>query len=373
MRPRIAGNPKITVFLGILACAAMLTGCASEAPRSPGPTSSSSAVDTKSPEPRRIATELAAPWSMVFAENTLIVSERDSGRIVEIDSAGNARQIIRLDDVVHGGEGGLLGLAFQQPYLFAYSTAEDGNRIQRFELSGDSGALALSHPRTILSELPSAGIHNGGRLAIGPDSMLYATVGDAGNESSAQDLESLGGKILRLTIQGEVPGDNPFPGSPVFSFGHRNPQGIAWAPDGTMYASEFGQNRWDELNIIEPGANYGWPVHEGIAEDPEYRDPIQQWSTQSASPSGITIYDGVLYIANLRGERLRTVELSTPHDSTEFLVGDHGRLRDVKASETGELWVLTNNTDGRGTPQEGDDRILGISPETLIDRTATRR
>ncbi|WP_404288211.1 PQQ-dependent sugar dehydrogenase [Glutamicibacter arilaitensis] len=367
MRPRIAGSPKITVRLGVLACIALLTACASQTPPAPSVTTSSTAIDTEPPGARTIATELNAPWSMVFAEGALIVSERDSGRIVEIDAAGHARQIIHLDDVVHGGEGGLLGLAFQQPYLFVYSTAQDGNRIQRFELAGKSGALTLGNPRTILSGLPSARVHNGGRLAIGPDSMLYVTVGDAGNESSAQDLESLGGKILRLTVQGEVPEDNPFPGSPVFSFGHRNPQGVAWAPDGTMYASEFGQNRWDELNIIEPGGNYGWPVNEGIAEDAEFRDPVQQWSTQSASPSGITIHDGVLYIANLRGERLRSVDLSAPDDSSEYFVGEHGRLRDVTISETGQLLILTNNTDGRGTPQEDDDRIIGISPEVLTD------
>ncbi len=366
MRPRPAAIGKTSACLGIaLACAISITACTAQPSTTPD-SGSSSAPAPQTAEPQVIADELNAPWSMVFAEKTLLVSERDSGRIVEIDMEGNQRQVSQLNDVVHGGEGGLLGLAYQRPYLFAYSTAAAGNRIQRFEVTGEAGNLGLINPQTLISELPSATIHNGGRLAIGPDLMLYATVGDAGNQSSAQDIDSLGGKILRLTTDGEVPEDNPFPDSPVFSFGHRNPQGLAWASDGTMYASEFGQNRWDELNLIRAGANYGWPAAEGIANHADYVDPLQQWSTESASPSGMSIHQDILYVANLRGERLRIIDLNSPSDSTEAFTGRYGRFRDVAVTAAGELWVLTNNTDGRGTAQESDDRILGISPANLL-------
>lgn len=373
MRPRPVAIGKTSAYLGIaLACAVSITACTAQPPATPSSTSSSAAAP-QTAEPRVVADELDAPWSMVFAESTLLVSERDSGRILEIDTDGNQREVYKLNDVVHGGEGGLLGLAYQRPYLFIYSTATDGNRIQRLEVTSEAGKLSLTNPQTLISGLPSATIHNGGRLAIGPDLMLYATVGDAGNESSAQDLDSLGGKILRLTIDGKVPPDNPFPDSPVFSFGHRNPQGLAWASDGTMYASEFGQNRWDELNLIRAGANYGWPVTEGIANNADYVDPLQQWSTQSASPSGMSIHQDVLYVANLRGERLRIIHLSSPSDSAEVFTGGYGRFRDVAVTADGELWILTNNTDGRGVVQESDDKILGVFPQSLVSSTVTDR
>jgi glucose/arabinose dehydrogenase len=189
---------------------------------------------------------------------------------------------------------------------------------------------------------------------------LYATAGDAGNRSSAQDLGSLSGKILRMTPDGQVPADNPFEGSLVYSYGHRNPQGIAWDRDGTLYASEFGQNTWDELNVIEPGGNYGWPEVEGIAGRDGFIDPVQQWKPAQASPSGIAIAADAIHIANLRGQRLRDVPLNDLAASSERFTGKYGRLRDVVVAPDGALWVLTNNTDGRGDPSPGDDRILRI-------------
>jgi glucose/arabinose dehydrogenase len=190
--------------------------------------------------------------------------------------------------------------------------------------------------------------------------MLYATVGDAGGRSNAQDPESLAGKILRMTPDGEVPADNPSGDSLVYSLGHRNPQGIAWAADGTMFATEFGQDTWDELNVIEPGDNYGWPDVEGIAGHPDFTDPEQQWSPDDASPSGMTIIDDTLYLANLRGQVLRTVVAAAPTDFADLFAGQYGRLRDAVAAPDGALWILTNNTDGRGTPGEADDRIVRV-------------
>ncbi|RAG68028.1 PQQ-dependent sugar dehydrogenase, partial [Burkholderia multivorans] len=162
---------------------------------------------------------------------------------------------------------------------------------------------------------------------------------------------------------GSVPEDNPFPGSPVYSFGHRNPQGIAWDETGRMFSSEFGQNTWDELDIIEAGGNYGWPDVEGMAdpgEGSDYIDPVQQWSTGEASPSGMTITEGTILIANLRGEVLREVPVSDLSQSRTRYEGEYGRLRDVVTTPDGQLWMLTNNTDGRGSPAPGDDRILRI-------------
>ncbi|WP_407358256.1 PQQ-dependent sugar dehydrogenase [Microbacterium sp. LTA6] len=327
---------------------------------SPGPTRSSPGpIDTG--EPTVIASGLDAPWSVVFAGDTALISERDTAIVRELLADGSTREVGTVGGVTARGEGGLLGLAVHDDTsLYVYSTGSDGNRIQRFRLTGEPGSLSIGAVETIIDGLPSAGNHNGGRIAFGPDGMLYATTGDAGDPDSAQDRDSLGGKILRLTPDGTIPADNPFPDSPVYSFGHRNPQGIAWSEDGTMYASEFGQDTWDELNVIAAGENYGWPEVEGIAGAPDYVDPVQQWAPADASPSGIAIRGGMLYIANLRGERLRVVPLDDPSTSSEILVGTHGRLRDVLETPDGALWVLTNNTDGRGDPGEDDDRLLQL-------------
>src|SRR5699024_1493733 len=205
-----------------------------------------------------------------------------------------------------------------------------------------------------------AGNHNGGRIAFGPDGMLYVTTGDAGDPSHAQDPDSPAGKILRLTPDGEIPNDNPVDGSPVHSLGHRNPQGLDWADDGTLYASEFGEDTWDELNIIEPGGNYGWPEVEGIGGDENYIDPGQQWTPAEASPSAIEIRDETLFMVSLRGQRLWEIPLTNVATSTDHFIDDFGRLRDVTTAPDGSLWILTNNTDGVGQPSEGDDRILRI-------------
>lgn len=311
--------------------------------------------------PRAVATGLQAPWSVVFRNGTPLLSERDSARILELAEDGTTRTVGTVPGVDHGGEGGLLGLAVDsRDRLYVYSTGAGGNRIQRFELTGAPGSLGLGSPETILESIPAAGVHNGGRLAFGPDGMLYATAGDAGEGGSAQDLDSLGGKILRMTDEGAVPPDNPFPGSLVYSYGHRNPQGLAWAKDGTMFATEFGQNTWDELNVITPGANYGWPTVEGIADEEGFTNPVQQWEPGAASPSGMVHVDGTLFIANLRGTVLRQVPVADPSTSTEHYNGEFGRIRDVAVSPEGELWFLTNNTDGRGNPGPDDDRILGV-------------
>ncbi len=353
---------------------ALLAGCTSGgAPPSSSSTSSSSASSSSATSPSTAATGggaetttvaegLDVPWSVAFHDGTALVSERDSGDVLELDDSGASRVVGTVQAAQARGEGGLLGIAVRDDVLYAYLTTDSDNRIVRHVLTEETGELGLGEPEVVLDGIPAASVHNGGRIAFGPDGMLYATTGDAGDGGAAQDLDSLSGKILRMTPEGAVPDDNPFDGSLVHSYGHRNPQGIAWDEEGTMYASEFGQNTWDELNVIEAGANYGWPDVEGIGDDEDYVDPVQQWEPAEASPSGIAIADGAIHIANLRGERLRRVPLSDLGSSTEHLVDEYGRLRDVVTTPEGELWVLTNNTDGRGDPGPDDDRILERDP-----------
>ena len=334
----------------------------------PSPTDEGRLVPDGSVE--TVATDLAAPWSIAFtADGTPLVSERDTGRILEVAPDGSTREIGTVAGVAAAGEGGLLGLAVDDlDRLYAYSTGSSKNRIDRFAVTGAPGSLALGDPETVLDGIPAARIHNGGRLAFGPDGMLYATTGDADQRPSAQNVDSLAGKILRMTPDGDPPADNPFEGSLVYSFGHRNPQGIGWAEDGTMFASEFGQDTWDELNIIVPGGNYGWPEAEGTGgAERGFIDPVQQWNPDEASPSGLAVTGCTVFVAGLGGERLFTIDASAPETSEQLLRDEYGRIRDVTVAPDGTLWVLTNNTDGRGSPREGDDRILSLPLTRTLD------
>jgi glucose/arabinose dehydrogenase len=311
-----------------------------------------------------IATGLNLPWSMVRLETeSTLVSERDTALVKEVGPDGSVREVGQVPDVVPGGEGGLLGLAVLSDdlttWLYAYTTTASDNRVVRMTLTGAPGSYALGAAETVFSGIPKAGNHNGGRIKFGPDGMLYITAGDAGVPQRAQDTAELGGKILRVTPEGTVPEDNPFPGSAVFSLGHRNPQGLDWDRDGRLWAAEFGQNTWDELNVVDAGANYGWPVVEGIGNDPAYRNPIYQWSTREASPSGLLFTRDTFFMAALRGEALWTI---TPDGNTvtaqPSFVGEFGRVRDVIEGANESLWILTNNT-GRA-PRDGDDKIVEV-------------
>ncbi len=359
--------------VAIVGGVALLTACTGAGDPTPSPPSSASTSETgpttagpstmatPTGTPQAIATGLDTPWSVAFLDGTPLVSERDTARILELTPDGDAREVGVVEGVVSRGEAGLLGLAVDdQRRLYVYSTAADGNRVQRFDVSGEPGSLSLGEPTTLIDGLPAASNHDGGRLAFGPDGMLYATVGDAGRPDSAQDVDSLAGKILRMTPDGDAPADNPFDESLVYSYGHRNPQGLAWAQDGTMFATEFGQDTWDELNVISAGGNYGWPVVEGIAGEEGYVDPVQQWNPDVASPSGMAHVDGTLFLANLRGQVLRAVPVSDPGTSTDLYSGEYGRIRDVVLAPDGRLWFTTQNTDGRGDPGPDDDRVLAV-------------
>ena len=318
-------------------------------------------------EPVVIASGLDAPWSILrIPGGGTLISERDTTLIRELLGDGSLREAGRVADARPGGEGGLLGLAFLADsaapggtgWVYAYFTAADDNRIVRMPLGGPAGRRTLGEPDTVLDGIPKAGNHNGGRIAFGPDGLLYATAGDAGNGSNAQNLDSLGGKILRMTPTGRTPAANPF-GTLVYSYGHRNPQGIAWDSRGQLWASEFGQNTWDELNKITPGANYGWPIVEGKGGGDDHVDPVAQWSTDQASPSGIAIVSDTIFMASLRGQRLWRIDPSTG-GAGDWFVNSYGRLRDVVSGPDGTLWFVSNNTDGRGSPAPGDDRLYQV-------------
>jgi aldose sugar dehydrogenase len=314
---------------------------------------------------RVIATGLEVPWGLAFLpDGSALVSERDSARIKHVSPDGKVDDVGKVDGVDGDGEGGLLGIALSPSYetdrlLFAFFTHGDENVIARMTYD----AAGLSAQRIVFEDIPSGSIHNGGRLAFGPDGYLYVGTGEAGRGIPAQNKSDLGGKILRITTDGDpAPGD-PFPGSPVWSYGHRNVQGLAFDSRGQLWAAEFGQNTWDELNRIKKGGNYGWPVVEGRAGQAEYVDPVRQWHTDVASPSGIAIAGNAVYMAGLRGQRLWQIPIPGGIAGTPkaLLTGQYGRLRTVAVAPDGSLWLMTSNRDGRGNPTQEDDRIIRLT------------
>ena len=338
---------------------------------SPGPTTSPSSTTSSTvrpptlPSTETIATGLSVPWGLAFLpDGTALLTLRDKGEVLHVAEGAKPVSVGRIPGVDPGGEAGLLGIAVSPTFasdraVFVYFTSAKDNRVMRMTFDGTT----LRPGPVIVEGIAKAANHDGGRLAFGPDGFLYIATGDAGRRDPAQDKGSLSGKILRVTGQGSPAPGNPFPGSRVWSLGHRNVQGLAWDKAGTMYASEFGQNTWDELNRIEPGRNYGWPTVEGIAHRSGFVDPIAQWATRDASPSGIAVgADGAVYMAALRGQSLwritfdRKENLATPE---RLLQGRYGRLRTVVSGPDGRLWLVTSNT-FRGTLHPGDDRIVAL-------------
>jgi glucose/arabinose dehydrogenase len=367
-----------TRTIATVATAALVAACGGddEAPRPSGGGSATAPSTQAAPSTapgeqpsgavRVLARDLQVPWGVAFLpDGDALVSERTTARILRIPAAGGqAREAMRLGGVDTGaGEGGLLGLAVSPGYaedrlVYAYYTSAEDNRVVRFRLGGEV--------EPVLTGLDRAPIHDGGRIAFGPDGMLYVGTGDAGNGDVAQDPESLNGKILRMRPDGGAPDDNPFPGSLVYSVGHRNVQGLAWDADGRLWETELGENGSDEVNVIRPGRNYGWPRVEGRGDtvDGRYTNPVLTWPTSDASPSGAAIAGGALYVGALRGERLWRVPLdgASAGEPEAMLDGDYGRLRTVVRAPDGALWVTTSNRDGRGSPADDDDRILRVTP-----------
>ncbi|HVE27807.1 MAG TPA: PQQ-dependent sugar dehydrogenase [Sporichthya sp.] len=316
-----------------------------------------------------VASGLTSPWGLAFLpEGSALVSERDTAAVKRIAPDGTVSTVGTVPGVEHGGEGGLLGIAVgpdvaTDPQLYAYRTTDDGNEIVRMTYAPGG----LGEPTVLVDGIEAGAIHNGGRLAFGPDGLLYASTGEVGRRTPAQDPGSLNGKILRMTPDGAPAPGNPDPRTLVYSTGHRNVQGLAWDDAGQLWASEFGQNTWDELNLIHAGDNDGWPEVEGIAAGGgPYVNPERQWHTEDASPSGIAVAGGSVWMAALRGERLWQIPLTGDPDRPTgepraWFSGDYGRLRTVMTAPDGSLWLITNNTDGRGDPRSGDDRILRVT------------
>lgn len=308
-----------------------------------------------------IATDLDIPWSIDFNGESFFITERE-GYIVKITGTEVERQHIFLDQPLSdAAEAGLLGFLLH-PHkgnsAIVYYTYENEsgqfNRVVEMSLEEDG----WHEVRVLLDQIPSGSVHHGGRIKIGPDEKLYVTAGDASNAELAQSLNSLGGKILRMNLDGTIPSDNPFGDSYVYSYGHRNPQGLAWDANGQLYSSEHGQSAHDEINLIKPGANYGWPVIQGDETMEGMEKPLFHSGETTWAPSGISYQDGVLYVAQLRGQGVLGFDLEA--GTYEKIVSGFGRVRDVYILED-NLYFITNNTDGRGTPQPNDDKLVRIS------------
>lgn len=330
---------------------------------------------------------LNIPWSLVFlTDDKALVTERPGSiRVIE-NGQLRAEPYKVIEDVEHIGEGGLMGIAKHprypdQPYLYIMYTYREGrnlyNRVARYRDTGST----MQFDRVIVDRIPGHSVHDGGRIAFGPDGMLYVCTGDVWQARIAQDVDNLGGKILRFTPDGEIPPDNPFGNSPVYSLGHRNPQGLAWyPPTGSLFSSdhgpsgEYGLRGKDIINVIEKGGNYGWPLVLGAANVHPYIDPIILWE-RATPPSGMTFWNGKLYVATLRSQSLIRIAVEPTGSgynvnridrlfARDWFSGAYGRLRDAVVGPDGALYVLTNNRDGRGSPRAGDDRILRITSGT---------
>ena len=346
-------RPMLRVHVLMLAVSVLAACGGGESRDSPAPSGT-----------RTIATGLRVPWGIAFLPSgDALVSERTTGRILRISRDGSRkRTVMRVPGVdTDSGEGGLLGLALSPRYphdrlVYAYFTSATDNRIVRFRLGG--------RPRPVLTGIRRGFIHDGGRIAFGPDGKLYAGVGEGGDAELAQEPRSLNGKILRMNADGSVPRDNPFAGSHVWTLGHRNVEGLAWDSSGRLWASEFGANEFDEVNLIRKGRNYGWPEVEGrgSTDGGRFTNPNVTWSTSEASPSGVAVKRGTLYIGALQGEAVLRVRISgrSARKLSPLLQDAYGRIRTVARAPDGSLWVTTSNRDGRGSPQSGDDRILRL-------------
>jgi glucose/arabinose dehydrogenase len=305
-----------------------------------------------------VADNLKIPWEIVFLpDGDLLVTER-SGTLKRIAEEG---RIYTIEGVEHVGEGGLLGLALhpkfsENRWIYIYlTTKDDTGLINRVERHGFENNV-LSERKIIIDNIPGASYHDGGRIAFSPDGYLYITTGDAGNSNLAQDINSLAGKILRLKDDGSIPEDNPFSNA-VYSYGHRNSQGLTWDESGQLWATEHGRSGvlsgLDELNHIEKGKNYGWPVIQGDETRTEMESPISQSSSDETwAPAGLAFWDNSLFFGGLRGESL--YEAKILDDNNVFLKihfrGEFGRIRAVVLGPDGYLYISTSNTDGRGEP-----------------------
>ena len=349
--------------------AVALLGCSGDEDEpKPSPTPTTKTPTTTAPtsvNPKiesTIASDLNVPWGIAFLANgDALVSQRDEGKLVRIATDGKVTTVGEVDGVSGGGEAGFLGIALapdDENTLFAFITTDSDNRLVRLTLDGDS----ITSQQPILTDIAVGGRHHGGRLLFADDGNIFVSTGDAGNGEFAQDKGSLNGKILRVTQDGKAADGNPF-GNRTWTYGHRNIEGLAFDEKGRLWASEFGDQSADELNLITRGDNYGWPDVEGKSDRDEFVNPKVTWGTDECSPSGIAITRSTAFLGALQGEcvfavPLRGEDVGRPK---AYFSGDHGRIRTTVVAPDGALWVTTSNTDGRNRPGKNDDRILRVT------------
>lgn len=322
-----------------------------------------------------IAQNLEIPWAIAFLpDNNMLVTERP-GSVVHVDiQTGEKTAIATLPEVVHIGEGGLLGVTLHPDFeennyiYFYYTYRNDGNNTLNRVVRMSYENQQLTGETTVLDQIPGASNHNGGRIHFGPDNYLYITTGDAQQPSSSQNTRSLAGKILRVTDIGEPAPDNPF-NNEVYSYGHRNPQGICWHND-QLFSTEHGrsgaQSGLDELNLIRPGANYGWPEIQGDVTQSNMQKPLIHSGAETWAPASAACIDDRVYFGGLRGNTLYEAEVQGDAVKiNRYLEGDLGRIREVIVGPDNMLYISTSNRDGRGIPASGDDRIIRINPSKL--------
>ena len=356
-----------------------------------------------------LVTKLDIPWGVAFLPGGgALVTERHKRRILKVGPGRNANgeltvtPVTTIEGVYANNEGGLLGIAVSPTFardktLFIYYTTKKDNRIAKVRLTGKA------RPQAIVTGIPQAGVHNGGRLAFGPDGYLYASTGDASRAGGSQELGDLGGKILRMTTAGKPAPGNPFRNSLVWSYGHRNPEGMAWDDSGRMYVAEIGEAVWDELNLIQPGRNYGWPKVQGMGQVAGMTNPIAVWRPEVGVTNGVAIVGHTAIVTCLRGQRVYLVRLGgainigseriegagTGEASIRWrpgagvagrpidaLTGRFGRIRDAAEAPDGSIWLTTSNRDGRNQPVDEDDRIIRLTlrrPTSSSSPSATAR
>ncbi len=309
-------------------------------------------------------------WALDFLpDGSLIFTER-GGKVFTFNPVDAAPQMLaEFSDVTSVGEGGLLGIAVHPQFsennlIYLYHTySKNGelfNRIIRMKKLGDT----LIEKKIIVDAIPGAEVHNGGRIKFGPDGMLYITTGDAAVPTHSQDVSSLAGKILRVNYDGTIPESNPFPNSAVYSYGHRNPQGLAWDSEGNLWATEHGASASDETNRIVSGKNYGWPTIRGAEKAADMESPVLESGSSTWAPSGAAVFGNSLFFTGLRGQALYEFDLKNYTLKTHFK-GQFGRVRDVVRGPDNFLYILTSTRDGRGVPMKGDDQIIRIYPMKL--------
>jgi len=349
-------------------------------PQSPPPGELGSTIAQVAPQGLTVvATGLEVPWEIAFLpDSSLLVTERP-GRLVHIKA--NGRKTYPIEGVRPIGEGGLLGLALHPRYaenhwIYLYFTVAAGsgfeNQVVRYRFT-ESGLLAgLDRRAVILGRIPAAPFHDGGRIAFGPDGFLYVTAGDATDGGNAMDTASLGGKILRVNDDGSAAPGNPFK-TPIYSYGHRNPEGLAWDDRGRLWETEHGrsgvESGFDELNLIQPGGNYGWPMYQGDAARPGIVPPVlHSGPSYTWAPAGAAYWNGRILFGGLRGEALYEARITSGAgvDLRVHFHGELGRIRVVRIGPDGMLYLATSNQDGRGSPHLGDDKILKLDPALLV-------